>query len=363
MSADAGRWRGPWRSRSRPGRKAQAGLTLSEVLVAMGLTGLVTVMVFGMSQLIGDSQQREESTQYVQDNVRSATEELLRGVQKAGTSFLSRQAQNAVPPRSPASVWAVRVVDNPSNAPSSNGPDALELIRIDDSVRSTLMQDTDGQSSSLLVDSAAGLRGGSYVVLSDFQSAILYRLTTDPTPQTLYGNQGNIPVQQLIVTPPPSAPSFALSAGAMVNLAQPVRYSVSTTLMAGTPTLVLQDGAPVDSTQPLQVVADHIEDLQVALGVDGLLNGLSDGQLSEVGAAAGDDEWIYNVAGESFPAALPQGAQVIAVRITVIGRTREVSEALGPGRPAAENRPAGAPDGYRRRVLSTVIGLRSLLTS
>ena len=258
--------------------------------------------------------------------------------------------------------WAVRVLDNQTGAAGCDGPDGLELIVVDDSVRATLMQDAVGPASTLLVDQAQGLKAGAYLALSDFQQAVLYRLTADPKPQVLSGNSGPIAVQALTVTAPPVAPSFALSAGLMASLARPIRYTINSTLLGGTPALVLQDGAPLDTTQALQLVADNVEDLQIALGIDGLLTGVADGQLSEVALAPNDDEWVYNVAGDTLPLALPQGAVVSALRITVTGRTRVAGDAPTSGRLAAENRPAGAPDGYRRRVMTTMIGLRSLLS-
>ena len=63
----------------------------------------------------------------------------------------------AVPPGSPATLWAVRVVDNQTNAANSDGPDGLEVLRVDDSLRATLMQSAAATTGQFLVDQAQGL--------------------------------------------------------------------------------------------------------------------------------------------------------------------------------------------------------------
>ena len=98
--------------------------------------------------------------------------------------------------------------------------------------------------------------------------------------------------------------------------------------------------------------AEGVEDLQIAIGVDAD----GDGALTEVGLAAGDDEWTHNRAGETQPA-----GTVRAIRLTLISRaTAKRINATGQARPAAEDRAAATePDGYRRRALTTTIEIRN----
>jgi hypothetical protein len=188
---------------------------------------------------------------------------------------------------------------------------------------------------------------------------VLYRLTQDPQAAVVMGR----PVALLHVTPPPIAPPtdfFAVRG--LIFRARPMVYRIDTTLLNGKPALVLQDFAPLDTTQPLQIVAENIVDLQVALGVDGLRTGQPSGTLEETGAAANDDEWVYNFPGEVLPQPLPPGSRIAAVRVTVVARTEDAEQPL-QRRPALEDRPAGPVDGHRYRLLPMTVYLRSAVTN
>ena len=113
----------------------------------------------------------------------------------------------------------------------------------------------------------------------------------------------------------------------------------------------------LDATTPTRpmVLAEGIEDLQVAFACD--LDG--DGDLTEVPDTA--DEWTLNVANDPVP--LTNAAkcnQPSAVRLTLVARSltpdTDINAVLiGNKRPAMENHAAGAPDQFRRRVLTTTV--------
>ena len=94
--------------------------------------------------------------------------------------------------------------------------------------------------------------------------------------------------------------------------------------------------------------------LEIAVGID------ADGSngISEVGNAAGDDEWYYNKAGETYAGS----AAIRAIRITLIGRTLDQLKAATAtfARPAAEDHTAGTADRYRRRVLRAMVEIRNV---
>ncbi|MCS6915646.1 MAG: PilW family protein [Myxococcales bacterium] len=331
----------------------QRGLTLSELLIAMGLTSAVALMLLAAARVQTSIQRQEGQTHYVQDNVRSALEDIVQNVRRAGTSFISLVAVNAVPPHNPQRLSAITVLN------SSTAPDVLHLVIIDDSATGTLMQNSDQYTNPLLVNNALGMTQGSLFTLTNFNHAILYQLAQNPTPTVHLG----IPVFALRVTPPPVAPPAPMFRGSIVNRASLLSYRIDTTVIPGMPVLVLQDGAPLNMASPPEIVAENIEDLQVSIGVDGLTNGVADGRITEVGKAANDDEWVFNFAGETMPMTLPKGSVVAAVRITVVGRTATAESQLGPGRPAVEDRAAGPPDGFRRRLLTTQVAVRSMVTN
>ncbi len=108
-----------------------------------------------------------------------------------------------------------------------------------------------------------------------------------------------------------------------------------------------------------QVLAEGIEDLQVAFACDGLGAGNTlDGTLVEgaVGSRS-TDEWVYNGPGETPP---PGCGRPTAIRITLVVRSTTADDllndaTLGNARPAVENRVAGAVDAFRHRVQETVV--------
>jgi hypothetical protein len=112
-------------------------------------------------------------------------------------------------------------------------------------------------------------------------------------------------------------------------------------------------------------VAEAIEDLQIAIGID---QGVAptfetDGQVGDDVAAAGDDdEWIYNHPDDSGPQAAVDAVPYRALRLTVtarsIGETTTVPTSI---RPPAEDREGGTEaDVFRRRSLSTTVEIRNL---
>ncbi|HEX8950808.1 MAG TPA: PilW family protein, partial [Polyangia bacterium] len=105
-----------------------------------------------------------------------------------------------------------------------------------------------------------------------------------------------------------------------------------------------------------QPLAEGVEDLQVAYGCDND----GDGLVTERGAAAGDDEWLYNVAGEAPGTWSIANLRTVRVTLIVKGTSIENSQGNLPVRPAAEDHAAAAaPDGFIRRVLRTEIAVRN----
>jgi len=141
-----------------------------------------------------------------------------------------------------------------------------------------------------------------------------------------------------------------------------VRFSIDSS--GASPQLMMQrlDGLSGPTTP--QVLADGIEDLQIAYacdlvpaapaGPDGVFSEGTDGPTRLA------DEWTYNVAGDAPPAACvrPQ-----AVRLTIIARTTVGDENLANvaanAKPAVEDGAAGARDNFRHRVLTTIVSPRN----
>ena len=156
-----------------------------------------------------------------------------------------------------------------------------------------------------------------------------------------------------LATPCSGTAAFNYDVGSLVVRARHVTFFIDT--LDGIPTLMMDpDSDLAGGTAPAEPLAEGVEDMQIAEGIDA--NG--DQVISELGTAAGDDEWVFNVSGETAPAAtvIPR-----AVRITLIARTaKPLQGGVTPyQRPAVEDRSAGAADAYKRRVLSARIELRN----
>jgi hypothetical protein len=109
-----------------------------------------------------------------------------------------------------------------------------------------------------------------------------------------------------------------------------------------------QTGLNVGAAQPL---ADNIEDLQIAQGVD--VNGDS---------IIEPTEWFFSA---SVAGPIPLGFTTRALRVTLIGRAASPLT-FDPGsfsRPAAEDHAQGGADSFRRRVLTSTVELRNIAGS
>jgi type II secretory pathway pseudopilin PulG len=139
-----------------------------------------------------------------------------------------------------------------------------------------------------------------------------------------------------------------------------VRFSIDSSGAAPRLMMTRLDGLAGPTTP--QVLADGIEDLQIAYACDLAPVDVPDGVLTEGADAAtkAGDEWTYNTGGDAPPAGCvrPQ-----AVRLTIIARTTDSDDnlagALANAKPAAEDGAAGSKDNFRHRVLTTVIAPRN----
>jgi hypothetical protein len=229
---------------------------------------------------------------------------------------------------------------------SSTGPDTLDVYLIDATTRANVVAAVTPTSTAITVDSTAGFAVGDNIQLCDLASAVLVTITG-------FGTSGGYPT--INITNPNTFPATVsvFSPGSYVFKARHATYAVSNFFGSSAVdgngnalTMNLNNGVGV---QPL---AEGIEDLQVALGFDN--NG--DGLITEVGTAAGDDEWVFNFTGETAPVNL---TNLKAVRITLVAKSTQTDPGPQSAPPQAEDHPAGTADGFLRRTLRTEISVRN----
>jgi hypothetical protein len=302
---------------------------VSLVIFSVAMSGILGVAV---TLSYGVRQQRQIVS--VQDAARSSID------------FIAEAVRGMSPGVSSGTIQHVNTcaTDAFSVTNSTSGPDELTVVFSSPAVvTSTRSVYTTGTTSVVLTD-ASQISAGDTLLITDLTQGHLVSVS-DVDRRSGAATLAAQSCGSLAL------PAAGYAAGSMVLRVQRARFYIDT--IDGAPTLMMDpDAEGPASGEPL---AENIEDLQIAVGTD---TGAMDGDVVELGAAANDDEWAYNVAGDTAVA-----GRVRAVRLNLVARTASVLDGGTPSfsRPAVEDHPADpATDGYRRRVLSSVIELRNL---
>ncbi|MDB4959004.1 MAG: hypothetical protein JWO36_6573 [Myxococcales bacterium] len=314
-------------------RCTQTGFTLIELMISLVIFSFVITGILSVAVTMTTGYREQRATVDMEGSVRVPMDFMADAI---------RQSCPGVPAIDKLQDAGTCVIGAISVTNSTTASDQLDVIYASGGVVTSSRTPYGVGTTSLVVTDASQLAVGDYMVLSDTTQGHLIKITgISGTTLTLAAQCATI-----------ALPAAGYPAGALVIRAQHAIFSVGA--VDGIPTLMMDPDAGGPSiAEPL---AEGVEDLQIAIGVDA--NG--DNTITEVGAAAGDDEWQYNVSGDAAIA-----GTIRAVRITIVGRA--VSALMGPAtfiRPAAEDRAAAiSNDGYRRRVLRTQVEIRNLVGS
>jgi prepilin-type N-terminal cleavage/methylation domain-containing protein len=150
----------------------------------------------------------------------------------------------------------------------------------------------------------------------------------------------------------------ALSTGGVRNFGQLVwvQFAINSTGSPGVPPRLTMNR--LDGTNGPEVLAEGIEDMQIAYACDLQPAGVPDGVLSEGTDSATrlTDEWTYN---EPLDVAQAGCNRPDAIRITLIARSLTPDDMLSgvPGntKPAAEDGVAGSADQFRHRIATVSV--------
>lgn len=352
-------------------RGAAAGFSLVEIMVSLGLAGLLAAAILTAAQIQAGLHRDQAGLQATLDNGRAALNAIAHDARLLGAPAWGWGLTNSTG-AGPQTLPLYRVVDSAG----ADAPDRLDLII--------------PAGDALLL--AAGVNpGATQLDLRRLDPQALADPAQGPPPNRDFAPLGLALLSNVTLRVPPGPPplmappspgcdaqSGGLGAallrvsgrsgqsglaiaplttggcsygrGSLVTRAAALSYFVD---RARALLLVADEAllAPASAGDPPgSPVAEGIVDLQVAVGVDGL-NGARDGTLSE-------DEWAYR--GGVAGAAVAPWQPPSALRITIVARTLSPGATVGPGRPAVENRPGGPPDRFRYRVLSTTVVPRNL---
>lgn len=311
--------------------KTQRGFTLIELMISLVLFSFVVAGVLAVATALTQGFRDQRSAITAEEAVRVPLDFVADAIRQAspGVSDPSKIIDAAT-----CTTGAITV----GNGSGTGSSDTLDLVYASGGVVTSLRTSSFivGSSSSMTVTDATQLNKGDYVLITDLSSGHLYKVT-DVTGSVL-------------TVAGSSCTAYTYAVGSLIIRAQHAKFSIGT--VDGNPALMMDpDSGGSAAAEPL---AEGIEDLQVAVGID------ADGSngISEVGTAADDDEWYYNKSGETYSGS----AAIRAIRVTLIGRTLDQLKAATASfaRPLAEDHAAGTADRYRRRVLRAIVEVRNV---
>lgn len=378
--------------RARLRRRDDRGLTLVELLVTITVASFITAATFAFfagQQRIYDVQSKLLN---VQQNLWASMDTLGRYVRLAGKGMLGCVRPDSdgagpdlgdpAPGGATAPQTGLRAIRNGAFlriAPlwiqngAAGAPDTLTIAFglnssgnfTDATLATDVLLGKPTMPINLLAGETTRFFENEFFMLIDKAQAngdrgcTLFRLTgTDPATNTLQASGGTWNPTADVPEMVPFAYTGGLSpTGGVRNFGELtwVQFAIDRTgAPAVAPRLTMNR---LDGTAGPEVLADGIEDMQIAYACD-IAGGAPDGDLDEGAdpASRRTDEWIYNESGDVEPAGCTRPD---AIRLTLIARSSSpdslLSEVPGNQKPAAEDGVAGTADLFRHRVATMAI--------
>ncbi|MBI3606439.1 MAG: PilW family protein [Nitrospirae bacterium] len=340
--------------------KGERGFSLTELLVAMGMAVIVGMTSYVVFQSSNRSSQIQGDVSDAQQNVRVAMEELAKGVRSAGFGLPNPPFSITITPTTGAAATYTSAVTI-SNA--STAPDGLLILG--GGFRAGTLAGP-GQSMNG-VDPTCNASGGTFVCVTAGDRTNFFDAGgVFIKPRTAINLEGGHFVELAAAGHDYVNGKLRLAAGSLdrdyaasttVYIIEAYRYDINPAASgctASAPCLYLTDITGLRGGSG--ILANNVEDLQLAFGVD--VNP-RDGRVDDANA-----DGAYTAADYASSPADP--ASVIAVRANVVGRTQNTDRnGQTFRRICLEDRTAdatctgAAADGFRRRVLTKIITIRN----
>lgn len=330
-------------------RQSEAGFTLTELIVAMAMAIVVGMAGYVVFQTSNRSSVVQTGVSDAQQNGRAAMDRIAQDIRSAGFGLPNPPFSLTIASQTFTSAMAL--------TNSATAPDALTILGgrfVGGGFNQGGDATCNGEKDAFICLNVADM--GNFFSGAVFNTDRRY-INVDGTQFYQLATAGHVPatgkMQLNGATLTRDWPN-----GTRVFIIEALTYAPDTA-SAGcsttTPCLALTD---LTGLRGSGVVADNIEDLQFAYGIDSSpRDGLIDDTNGDLAYTSAD---FVNT-----PAAPATASNVIAVRVNVVARTRSVD--LGTSkfaRMCLEDRAAdtactgAALDGYRRRALTKVMSLR-----
>ena len=302
-----------------------AGFTLAELLISLAIAGIIATAALQIFTTTTRTTTAQTNLSEAQQNLRAAMDRLAQHTRSAGFGLPDRGGFSLT--FGTNTFTRAATVTN-----SSTGPDSLTLVGIGYDA---------GELEPFVTGSECNAAGKDCLTLSSADSVLanaLYisvggasfrEVSSVVGKKITLTEQLDLPDDFFKITPPPS-----------IYIIQALRYTIATDLTGCStlhPCLAVQDLSGVTGSGNRQVLAQGIEDLQIGIFITPPAGGsasFSDGSTTS-------------------------SADISALRLNLVGKTKTPDKAPIFQRPALEDRDAGSFDLFRRRVLTTVVKIRN----
>ena len=311
-----------------PQRASQRGFTLVELMVSMVLFAIAIAGVLSVAVSMTQGFREQRQVVATESSVRSPMQFMADAIRGASPAVPSGNIQDVAT----CTTGAVTVVN------SASAPDQLDVVFAEGGVVTSLRSTYDGTTNATITvtDPTQILVGDTLLLTNSLQGHLVHVTAVNTATGVLTIDTPTCAV---------SLPAGGYPPSSLVIRAVRGRFSISA--VDGIPCLMFDpDAGGPAVAEPL---AENVEDMQIAVGVDVNANGGVD-----------TNEWEYD--GTTGVLA----GTIRAIRVTLVARAQNQLQAATAAffRPRAEDRPVATTlDSYRRRVLTSTIEVRNFTGS
>ena len=272
--------------------KRERGFTIVELMISLVLFSLVIAGIMKVAVTMTSSFREQRSTVSGESAARNSLDFIADAIRNGSPAVTSGNIQGT-------SANCPNVAEPVEMTDGGTGPDELTFTFASGSVVTSTRSIYGPGSTSVVVEEFDQFREGDTILITDLNRGVLTTIDDTVTSATLSL------VPQGCATL--SFPGTGYPVRSLVLRASRARFYLEP--LDGVSALWMDPDA--EGPRDPEPLAEGIEDMQIALARD--VN--DDGVITEIGAAPNDDEWQFNVTGESEVT----GA-IRAVRITLVAR-------------------------------------------